>query len=74
MSEMDQITARIQALEKEVEALKQPSSDLILGSPNGKFRMRIRLSDDGSLLAAPLLPDAHGNWKPQPGAGEKRLL
>jgi len=74
MSEMDQVAARIQALEKEVEALQQPASELILSSPNGKFRLRVRLSNDGSLLAAPLLQDADGNWKPQPSAGEKRLL
>jgi len=74
MSEMDRITARIQALEKEMEAIREPASELVLGSPNGRFRMRIRLSDDGSLLATALLQDAAGNWKVQPGAGEKKLL
>lgn len=80
MAEVSELAmTRMTALEKEVAELKkalEAFDQIVLASPSGKYRMRLRQRDDGSLVATLLVwKEESRTWEPQgtSGEGEKVL-
>ena len=79
VAELAMIMKRLSALEKEVAELKGgvgAFGDVVLACSNGRYRMRLRQHDDGSLMATLLIWNEETRiWAPQgtSGEGEKAL-
>jgi len=69
---------RLSELEKAVAELKkalEASDQIVLASPNGKYRMSLRQDDDGGLIATLLVyKEGSQAWEPQGASGEGRKV